>query len=125
MGGHSPHMRFFWQVSWAQLRQPIVDKITRTLNKGNPVNIHINWLEYATAVINYAAIIVAAQPKINKTRMLNSTAPESKNEKRKTTKRLPARRSRINEYSKYSKHGYIQYRSQASKLYSRTWYLHV
>jgi hypothetical protein len=62
MGGHSLNLCYFWQISWHQLGQPIVDKITAKLNKGNPDNIHINWLEYAVAVIDYStATIVLAQ----------------------------------------------------------------
>jgi hypothetical protein len=61
MGGHSPDLRYYWQISWHQLGQCIVDKIAETLNKGKDDDIHINWLEYAATVINYAATIVSAQ----------------------------------------------------------------
>jgi hypothetical protein len=54
-------IQYFWPVSWHQLGQLIINKITTTLNKGNPDNIQINWLEYAVAVINYAMAIISAQ----------------------------------------------------------------
>jgi hypothetical protein len=59
MGGHSPDLCFYWHVSWEQLGPAIVSK--KTLNQGGDADAHINWLEYAAATINFAAVIVASK----------------------------------------------------------------
>jgi hypothetical protein len=61
IGGHSPSLFFFWQMSWSEFGQEVVNFIRTTLNKGSDTDAHINWFEYLAAVVNYCATIVASQ----------------------------------------------------------------
>jgi hypothetical protein len=61
MGGHSPNLQYYWRTSWQDMHKDLPDKIKYTINKRGSDNIHINWLEFATIVINYAGVIITAR----------------------------------------------------------------
>jgi hypothetical protein len=61
MGGHSPDLQYYWRMSWHDLHADLPDKIKHTLNKKGSEHIHINWLEFAAIMVNYAAVIVTAR----------------------------------------------------------------
>lgn len=60
-GGHTPVLRFFFHVSWANFGSAVVDKIRTTLKQGGVTDMHIDWMEYIASLLSYAGTLTLAQ----------------------------------------------------------------
>ena len=60
-GGHSPDLKFWFQISWSEFGQEFNQWIINTLNEGGTTDAHINWLEYIASILNTGACVVTYQ----------------------------------------------------------------